>query len=280
MFRMRRTIAFRESFASLFVVLSAGALLYPVLASSASMRRDDKSNLKQLGTAITLYATDADDVLPLAIGRTSASWRWNMMVAVPEDIRAHSSPSVVDADRSVWANAARPYYRDTSLLAIPDAPVVDTHRPLRSDATPATVGIAMNGLLHAYRFAEIGTLDKVPLLWESMGPVNYQGFAMTNPSLMCIQSNDPCRFDPSGGPGGVMFNGPTIADLTTDATYSILMADMSLATRPYPGPTDTTSPWASINADGTGASYWQCSAGRSMYPCFFMPNSPEQGWRP
>src|ERR1043166_5973159 len=117
----------------IFAIL--GAILFPVFAQARAKARQAAclSNMKQLGTGLTMYAQDWDETLPLNdyVGNglaPLAGWR---------DPRAGDS----------WCTGIYPYVRNLQVYVCPEAvPYPDPTVPWRSPEKPedGTVSYLMN----------------------------------------------------------------------------------------------------------------------------------------
>lgn len=91
----RRGFTLIELLVVIGIIAVLAAMLFPVFASAREQARRSTclSNLKQIGTAVQMYVTDADDVMPVPLVR---------------------SP------RSSWAGQIQPYLKSWSILRCPN----------------------------------------------------------------------------------------------------------------------------------------------------------------
>ena len=206
-------------------------------------------------------------------------WRWNSRIEVPQGWqRENQTEAKTEADGMTWINATRRYYKNDAILAAPDLPVVK--EPVNyEDATKpyATVGYSYNGLLHAYRLSEVAEPTRLPLLWQGLGLVNWQGFAMSNPTLSCIMPG-PCHYGGEPMTSGVLF---MLKDMNIqhDSQFWFLSTDLTaypllLNHNPEGNQDALRDPFATYTATGIAQAYWTSPGpGIGQYPRMFKPDS-------
>lgn len=276
----------RETLVSMAVIAILGATLLPILSGSTTVRKDgaiELANLKQLGLAFRAYADDWDDTMPLAFGRNpDGTWRWNAYASVPADALSGSTDDQVTADRSVWANAMLPYYRDRHDLSVPGNRLLQLDGfAFNQGSKPIPVGLSMNGLLQNATFADVGAPSRVPIVWESYGDSNLYGLARSSPTLNCPpEQTAPCKYDFYNGPGGRMW-WPHVPTFSQNGTQTYLMADLSVVRYPdAPGRDEKSSDYVTSHiywqADGYAPYYLACTCSDldHSYPCLFMLEGP------
>jgi len=72
------------------IIAILAAILFPVFAQAkeAAKKTQGLSNAKQTGTAMMIYTTDYDDLMPLSLIYSSAgAWQFNLLAEVPVDWR-------------------------------------------------------------------------------------------------------------------------------------------------------------------------------------------------
>jgi hypothetical protein len=214
---------------------------------------------------------------------------------------------VVSQTRTQWANSIQAYIKNWDLYRGPSQNVTTlTGETFTPGIRPAEVGMAMNGLLHAYSATAVASPSLVPLIWSGVGNTALRGRSGANPSLSCGGVED-CRFNPSGpaqadngnptgnqslffgyanfNPGykvwthGTDVNGGGVVWVRADTSAKFARAGTVLTpafhtsaeTDPYAlvTPTGGFSYWASTNDD---CSNIQQAAGVPRYVCFFRPD--------
>src|SRR5947209_52061 len=108
------------------IVAILAALLFPVFAQARERARMTGcvSNMRQIGSALMMYAQDYDETLPY--------------------IRFHGAgPCPKGSHCFVWKNAIRPYLKSLDILACPSNPYARTQPGLASD--PARLGTNSEG---------------------------------------------------------------------------------------------------------------------------------------
>jgi prepilin-type N-terminal cleavage/methylation domain-containing protein/prepilin-type processing-associated H-X9-DG protein len=100
----RRAFTLIELLVVIAIIAILAAILFPVFAKAREAARATscRSNLKQLGTALMMYAQDFDEVYPVRM-------------------LAHSAAPLGDNDLS-WRTLIQPYVRSTQLLRCPSNP--------------------------------------------------------------------------------------------------------------------------------------------------------------
>jgi prepilin-type N-terminal cleavage/methylation domain-containing protein/prepilin-type processing-associated H-X9-DG protein len=105
------------------IIAILAAILFPVFAQARERARMSAclSNMRQIGTALMMYAQDYDETLP-HIRFTCPGWR-----------------GVKNASCFTWKNALRPYLKNLEVLACPSNPFGKTQPGLYADpAKPGT----------------------------------------------------------------------------------------------------------------------------------------------
>jgi prepilin-type N-terminal cleavage/methylation domain-containing protein len=189
------------------IIAILAAILFPVFAQakSAAKKTAALSNVKQSGTAFTIYAGDYDDQFPLSMPVTPTGFfRGSPAVTV---VPAGSEPGVantsVEQDSVAWANSIQPYMKNYNLLET-SAGVPLTFAGWTPPSSSPAVNLTMNGFLHAYSITQVESPSKNPLLWQGVGVHAPKGAARTNPMLACFSgpTAGACRFNPGGTPNG------------------------------------------------------------------------------
>jgi len=293
----RRAFTLIELLVVIAIIAILAAILFPVFAQAkeAAKKTADLSNLKQSGTSVAIYLTDADDLYPLGYRFTpdanpgGGSWRFNFFVTTPlgwinDGVR--DQPGRMNEDASHWSNIVQPYMKNYGLYEAPGMPSVTIYTTTigAPHKTPALSNMTYNGLLHAYNASGIAQPAILPLLWGGRGKGNDLGASLTNPSLNCplpIETGGPCIYTPGVGeqggqfPGGWMYTiensiweyskGANFTLCDTHGKFRKLGATLS------PGNTDPfTDPYTGYDVNGNPGFFW-CNAG-PCYPFLFRPD--------
>jgi len=217
MLQRRRAFTLIELLVVIAIIAILAAILFPVFAQakSAAKKTADLSNKKQVGTAMAIYLTDADDCYPLGYRFTPAgaggNWRWNFSVSTPigwmGNAFAQGQEPRMTEDRNHWSNTLLPYMKNLGLYESPGQPSIDVYGYPTSGKNPAMVNVSYNGLLHGYNASGVIQPADIPLVWGATGAANKIGNSLTDPALVCSQdvSVAVCVYNPAAAPGGTMF---------------------------------------------------------------------------
>ena len=284
----RKAFTLIELLVVIAIIAILAAILFPVFAQAkeAAKKTSTLNNFKQTATSTMIYSTDSDDILPLAWSFDTAgnNWRWNFNIGVPAGWRNNGVNNIqprVSQDQLMWANSLQAYIKNNQIMEINGAPTVEVVADSVVPGMQKTkVGIAFNGMLHSYSLTAIEQPSKIPLYWAGLGKKNQNGFALTNPALVC---NGPaCRFPTSNNTGGAWFGmapiyvygrGMHFVATDTSAKFRNLTTAVS-------GAGQTTdyyfNPFATTDATGVPLRMWFCnSAGQPGYPCVFRPDQTQ-----
>lgn len=262
------------------IIAILAAILFPVFAQARDKARQASciSNNKQYGLGLIMYVQDYDETnaIGAAQGQPSGTWYWNYNLAVPYDWRPSVPPTDgrYNAARVHWGNSIQPYVKNYGILACPSGTkqiisAADTAAPLKAFAN---ISYSYNGLLSSYALAGETSPATLPLLWEGRGKVQVEGFALSNPNLICNDGTQPCVYEPRTNAGCATINntnGSTSAMFTLGDTLWIhsqgavfTMADGHAKWRRVgatisPGNTDANvDPYTGYDTSGNPASYW------------------------
>ncbi|CUU04952.1 prepilin-type N-terminal cleavage/methylation domain-containing protein [Armatimonadetes bacterium GBS] len=258
------------------IIAILAAILFPVFAQARDKARQTTCTnyTKQIGLGSMMYINDYDETFPLGFGRAGGTgqWLWNFYHAAPYNWR----PSVPPSDPRYasylvhWSHTLQPYMKNYGLYECPSCPpkrlnTPDYNSPL---APPAKVAYTYNGLLHALTQARVAHPSKLPLFWEGRGKASVEGFALTNPALMCTDATRPCQYFSCtyGNPGnayptGAMFvldgpmwihsNGALFVHADGSAKWRRLGAQIA------PADTDwRVDPYTGYDSQGYPGYYW------------------------
>lgn len=109
----KRAFTLIELLVVIAIIAILAAILFPVFAQSRAKARATQclSNIRQIGTAVSLYAQDYDEYLPGNDTITEG-------LALP---RGLMTPCCVDNARRNWARDIQPYLKNTQVLVCPAA---------------------------------------------------------------------------------------------------------------------------------------------------------------
>ncbi len=260
------------------IIAILASILFPVFAQAREKARQTSclSNLKQMGTAFMVYATDYDDTMPLAFAYhtgvlgTGFMWQYNHQTpALWRASQPEGSPRT-EAARQHWSNTLQPYIKNYGLYKCPSAETVDTVAAEEFDtalAQWADSGVTFNGLLHQYPLAGIEAPASLPLIWEGRGKAAVRGFSLSNPTLVCDDnsSGNPgdCIYKPAGSSGCATGNGGTGAVFGLSGSMMIhngganfTYADGHVKWQRLGTGDWRVDPYTDYDAAGLPASYW------------------------
>ena len=109
----KRAFTLIELLVVIAIIAILAAILFPVFAQSRAKARATQclSNMRQIGTAVSLYAQDYDEYLPGNDTITEG-------LALP---RGLMTPCCVDNARRNWARDIQPYLKNTQVLVCPSS---------------------------------------------------------------------------------------------------------------------------------------------------------------
>ncbi|MFY9235382.1 MAG: hypothetical protein WAO58_13095 [Fimbriimonadaceae bacterium] len=284
-------LSFKEVLGVCVIVLALTSVIVPVFAG-IQKSSSTSANLKQLATAIIAYSEDYSGTFPIAIARsaTTGQWWWNNRVAVPAGWPPSFDQDRSERDRWVWVNSTKPYYQDSAVLTIQGLPKFRSLADAEYDNARypwENVSVTFNGLLHTYPMSSVSEPSKQTLIWTGMGLVQHEGFTVSNPTLICNQTNQPCRYQPASSGCGLSLNGSTGQLFSPYATVwlagrSAIFVSIDTAVRIIPlgavvgdQPPDGQpftdwryDPYTGYNAQGRPGFYWV----DGCHPWLFRPD--------
>ncbi len=310
---MKKAFTLIELLVVIAIIAILAAILFPVFAQAkeAAKKTSSISQMKQVGTAFTIYETDSDDLFPMGYTTQTEGLIRAWPVAA-----GGVYPSATEVDPgfnydTFWGNSVYPYTKSYALNAFAGVTSADAGVVQGPGAPkPEDIGVTYNGLLSTMSSSSVGNPSVVPILWPGLGKQNLKGYGWVNPMLDCgtpgrtpasLRAGETCQFNP-GGPANAYTSDPLYPGVQigfTDATGNMASAWIygqgTLIVR-----TDTSAkfqkigsaanvannnpfgdPWAvySDNAGTpTGDSYYctatdgAASATNPNYPCFFRPD--------
>jgi prepilin-type processing-associated H-X9-DG protein len=147
-----------------------------------------------------MYANDFDETMPLSTSNIDGRWLWNFRHMSPPNWSSSSHPAITGS-RFVWPNSSQEYGITDEDLTCPNHQAVRVQSARFTYDTPLArpigVSYAMNGLLNAYKLADITNKALVPMVWEGRGRAKLLGGVIQNPFLHCDDGTQPCTFNTS-----------------------------------------------------------------------------------
>ncbi len=296
---MKLTKAFTliELLVVIAIIAILAAILFPVFAQAkeAAKKTQSISNVKQVGTSMHLYAGDYDDQLPFALTPNSAgnTWRRTGGHAVPAGWIT-TTRYIPSEDAQGWVNSTDPYRKNYQLVAIQGGSVDSSTFTAAQYAAAVgpvhDVGLAMNGLLHAYNLTAIEQPSRMTMVWQGWGKGNDKGVAYVNPRLNC-RGTGMCIFNPSTYPQAGMTDASERGDewnpdesLWVHSKGNVMVnSDTSCKSRRLGGHAGVATPAGNGNEDpfsvytvtGIPVEAWRCyaPAATARYTCFFRPDN-------
>jgi len=279
------------------IIAILAAILFPVFAQAkeSAKKTAGLSQIKQIGTGITIYTSDNDDLMPInVLMLSSGNWAYNTTFDIPENWRS-TSASFLARHAACWVNSVKPYLKNTDLYKHPGGTDSTNTVTPTLGVTPLKDAVTINGLLNTYSMTAVNNPSAVPMLWFGFGKTNWHGFTLPVPQLRCSgPATSPCVFNPSGYPdssngngsafGSAWFVAPgqtthwafgqgnTFVKTDTSAKYLRIGQQGGGSNTNYFG-----DPFSGYDANGMGTVYTGCRPSGSAssvpyYWCFFRPD--------
>ena len=304
---MKRAFTLIELLVVISIIAILAAILFPAFAQAKESAKKivDLSNMKQIATSTMLYLSDWDDMFPL--GTTSAAndpsgWSWGQWHEIPSDWDPSIGPAYIGRNQGMWANSIQPYVKSWEIYEGKGAPrVLPSFSNISSqpDRVKAGSTYTFNGLLQAYSSTGTAAPSNCILFWSGKGKRVTEGYATTNPYLICNDPNAPCVYNPGNAGCSNANNGftsdleRTIAGGTRVTAWTYLQGQNFVATdtsakfrrigsQVDPVQTDyRTDPWATYVEGGRPEKVWYLnSGGSSCHPYMFRPDYDFTGREP
>jgi len=203
----RKAFTLIELLVVIAIIAILAAILFPVFAQAkeAAKKTQTLSNCKQYGTAVNLYADSADDLMPLAMYISAAGTHfYNTLIPIPAGWFTGgnwATPNAIAGSNVMWGNSMFQYVKSGNLLEVAGAQKSyfapdDVKTKVKE---PYIMGLAYNGMLHAYSMSAAAAPSVNPAFWSGWGKMNSVGRALSNPTLECSGKAD-CRFIPGEQP--------------------------------------------------------------------------------
>jgi prepilin-type N-terminal cleavage/methylation domain-containing protein len=209
---MKKAFTLIELLVVIAIIAILAAILFPVFAQAkvAAKKTSSLSNVKQQGTATMIYTSDNDDTFPLGFGASGNTHYWNFWHQVPSGWVTGTSTLSIDVYNQSSINSTEPYRKSYQMMELAgESRSFNVWSP--SSAAPGKqpykVGLAYNGLLHAWSATAVNAVSNLPLYTQVGGVLNANG-ADTGPLpvIRCDPGVTSCRYAPANGnicgPGG------------------------------------------------------------------------------
>jgi prepilin-type N-terminal cleavage/methylation domain-containing protein len=298
---MRQLKAFTliELLVVIAIIAILAAILFPVFAQAkeAAKKTQGISQIKQMGTAMTIYATDYDDLFPVSlIVNGAGNWQFNLLAEVPANWRIDNAATNA-RHVGYWANAVHPYLKNAEMHQHSGGNDQTAPATTTLGRIPTRTALTMNGMLSSYSITSVTSPSILPMLWFGQGRTNRVGQSLPVPALRCSApaTAGPCIFNPTGYPDSSNGSGNAFATAwfvpggaTTHYAYNegnvFVRTDTSTKYRRI-GRTGGGSggydilndPFSNYDAAGRGLSYTGCrptgsAATVPFYWCMFRPD--------
>lgn len=307
---MKRAFTLIELLVVIAIIAILAAILFPVFAQAkeAAKKTQYISNMKQTGTAVAIYSSDADDLLPQAyMVRDTGTWAYGVVTPVPANsvqTAPWNNPIRVANSGSFWANAMQPYMKNFDMLAQPDGIQLSVAGEVPTANVPEVkMGIVYNGYLHAFSGTAINNVAVVPLFWHQQKN-NYSRRGFSNPALVCAggdpTASSPCQWNPGGPPNGItgssnagyyaygggattwQYGGRRGVIVRTDTSTKSIASGTAVNPAAVSFAGKLSDPWARVSTTGVPTNLWTCDStylnntapGGDSW-CFFRPDRSE-----
>jgi prepilin-type N-terminal cleavage/methylation domain-containing protein len=145
---MKRAFTLIELLVVIAIIAILAAILFPVFAQAkeAAKATVNLSNLKQLGTAVIMYASDNDDAFPLAVRQESVA---SQRTFYPNS--ANESLSTNPAGLIPWQESVFPYTKNRDIGVSPHESAIGGNGPVKQFKQSQHYGVVPRASALAYR---------------------------------------------------------------------------------------------------------------------------------
>jgi prepilin-type N-terminal cleavage/methylation domain-containing protein/prepilin-type processing-associated H-X9-DG protein len=234
------------------IIAILAAILFPVFAQAREAARKStcQSNLKQIGTALTMYTNDYDETMPLEDGVLGQAFSvWTM----PPTARTGN----LQARYSAWAYSMQSYMKNWNVFTCPSSP----EYPFGSAITPGEQKVLFsytyNGVVSNTSLAAFQNSAACIVMWEGLGKASLPNYIVCNPCLPSGTTAHPSYPPTTQCPGFVGLSYPTPTFNVHGSGSNFLYADGHVKLVPT-GVDPNRFPFSKINQDGSwsGSGYW------------------------
>ncbi len=241
------------------IIAILAAILFPVFAQAreAARKATCQANLKQLGSAITMYSQDYDERYPGA-GDPNGGWQAAQGFTLIQTPTSTVSPPAPTSPRfAMWTYLIQPYVKNWKIFQCPSSR--KTWNPFSSISFKDDLyfSYTYNGILIGTGQARMLTPAGTVLVWEGNGDMQTHHGTGANPVIADINTAPAPKLYSSSS-RCVWYNQTQFGRVNTfvhGQGMNYLFADGHVKWLPSGGNYDR-SPFAQVNADGTWVSYW------------------------
>lgn len=192
------------------IIAILAAILFPVFASAKEKAKQTAclSNMRQLGTAMSLYKSDYDDKHPMSMGKSGGSWRPTGYHKFPNDWFGGPATTWPETYGGFWASSLIPYVNNFAIYTCPSSVQVDIYG-MNSFSVVAgkkkqNLSYTFNGFLHTYPDSGVVSPSGTIMLWEGLGKIQTFGAGRSTPNLNCSLVSQPCIYTQGAAPNGII----------------------------------------------------------------------------
>ncbi|MBL8065676.1 MAG: prepilin-type N-terminal cleavage/methylation domain-containing protein [Chthonomonadaceae bacterium] len=179
----RRAFTLIELLVVIAIIAILAAILFPVFAQAkeSAKKTADVMQFKQMGSAIQIYITDTDDVLPNAFPRNMNT----RLFVTPVKRLEYLSEELKSLHGSNWANAIIPYIKNLDIYKSPCATVPWYPNQGNPDGSykEFTLSYFMNSYLNLWPSTNLEEPSAVPLVWLGTGKAHTPGWSFSYPLI-------------------------------------------------------------------------------------------------
>jgi len=265
--KRRRGFTLIELLVVIAIIAILAAILFPVFAQARDKARSAScvSNLKQIGTAITLYIQDYDEIMPGAPAPPKDWSPYSGTVYVQPPL-SNGTPAPTSGRWAMWSNLLQPYLKNWNVFKCPSTADVEIY-PAGTVFNPRqSFSYTYNGIVAVYPTAGFVAPSKLVTVWEGIGDVALVNGGFANPVLTDIGTGaSPPKTYQLGAStcgwynGGFRPNQKVKVNLHSQG-MNYLFADGHVKWAHSGGDADH-SPIAGVADDGTWTGYWTGTGG-------------------
>lgn len=273
---MRSGFTLIELLVVIAIIAILAAILFPVFAQAREKARQatDQSNNKQISLGYMMYIQDYDETFPPPVSHPDQQYWYSVYFSPWDIVVGRLTDFYKNRYLTQGANVLFPYTKNYGIWQTPNGDVANDFAGQISyiagkDRT--RISYTFNGLLGHGSQAAIVQAANLPMLWNGLGKVAYDGYGINDPNFRQNAANTwPVRYVPCDGKSrGVIFTMYKDRPIVYSGGQNWGFADGHVKWRKLGSGDYRTDPFANYKPDGTTQYYW---GDNCAYPWLFRPD--------